>query len=549
MNKILRFSFMALLAVLGFSNAMADDVTIDFDNDYATLFPGMGQSSGTGTTYVAAGEFNETTTSAAVQGVTVTVSASAADAGTRNRMWASSPRLRMYDGTIVIKASQNFKKLVMNIKTNNGLVAKNNTVNTGTLNFDELTSATGKIIWEGDANEVTMTIAGNTQFKSIVVSFDGSGSGGDTPGPGPSVTTTGQGTLASPYTAADALAVAGTLEQGKSTSDSYYIKGKVSSITYPFDVQHGTATFNISDDGQPANEFLCYGVKFLENKAWLNGNTQIATGDEVVVYGPLKNHNGTLETGSGAYLYSLNGVTQNTGGQEEAATPVASIADMLNVTSPSSNLELTLSNAKVLFNDGNYIYMRENGKALCFYKFNDLKETAKNNAIVSGKVNVDFEVYRKLPEVKTNAKTDVSGLSISESEEEAEPVQTTLDAVAAGTYVCDLVQVTATLKKEVNGTNTTYKLASGSTEIVVVNNSKGLDKIEEGTEITAIGIVNTNNDLYQMKLTKKVSDPSGISSITADQMKNAPVYNLKGQRVNAGYKGLVIKGNTKFIAR
>lgn len=42
---------------------------------------------------------------------------------------------------------------------------------------------------------------------------------------------------------------------------------------------------------------------------------------------------------------------------------------------------------------------------------------------------------------------------------------------------------------------------------------------------------------------------SGISNITADQMKNAPAYNVAGQRVNEGYKGLIIKGGKKMIVK
>ena len=42
---------------------------------------------------------------------------------------------------------------------------------------------------------------------------------------------------------------------------------------------------------------------------------------------------------------------------------------------------------------------------------------------------------------------------------------------------------------------------------------------------------------------------SGITNITADQLKNAPAYNVAGQRVNEGYKGLVIKGGKKMIVK
>ena len=46
-------------------------------------------------------------------------------------------------------------------------------------------------------------------------------------------------------------------------------------------------------------------------------------------------------------------------------------------------------------------------------------------------------------------------------------------------------------------------------------------------------------------------DPSGIGNIEVEniQTSNAQTYNLAGQAVGAGYKGIVVKGNKKFIQR
>ena len=46
-----------------------------------------------------------------------------------------------------------------------------------------------------------------------------------------------------------------------------------------------------------------------------------------------------------------------------------------------------------------------------------------------------------------------------------------------------------------------------------------------------------------------VNGQTGITNITADQLKNAPAYNVAGQRVNEGYKGLIIKGGKKMIKK
>lgn len=251
--------------------------------------------------------------------------------------------------------------------------------------------------------------------------------------------------------------------------------------------------------------------------------------------------------------YEIAPINDFTGAEELPATPVASIESLLAMEN-TNNIDLTLTNAKVLFVDNNYIYVRENGKAICFYQINGLKEVAKNNSVINGHINADYEVYKLMPELKSNKNTNLEGLTIVESEEEAEPVATTLAEVAQGKNVCDLVTLTATLVKEVtykeDGVtvqSTTYKLKEGDTELVVINNSKGLNKIDEGTEITVTGIVNTSNNAYQVKLTKNVST-EGISTVVADNGQ-APVYNLNGQRVVKAVKGLYIIGGKKVMVK
>jgi hypothetical protein len=122
------------------------------------------------------------------------------------------------------------------------------------------------------------------------------------------------GTLEKPFTPAEACQEAAKLngdEKEVSTQD-YYIKGKISQIKYTFSAQYGTAQFHISEDGSVESEqFLVYGTYYLGNQPWVEGNTQIAVGDEVIVYGKLTNYGGTLETANKkSYIYSLNGKTE-----------------------------------------------------------------------------------------------------------------------------------------------------------------------------------------------------------------------------------------------
>lgn len=127
----------------------------------------------------------------------------------------------------------------------------------------------------------------------------------------PSGEAQGDGTLETPFNAVAANAVAGALEQGSTSTEDYYIRGKISEIKFTFDAEHGTATFFISDDGTTANQFQVYSALYLGNRNWAEGDTQISLGDEVIVYGKLTNFKGTPETASKkAYLYSLNGKTE-----------------------------------------------------------------------------------------------------------------------------------------------------------------------------------------------------------------------------------------------
>ena len=120
----------------------------------------------------------------------------------------------------------------------------------------------------------------------------------------------GSGTLSDPFNAIAASELAASLEQGQVTDQDYYIKGKISQIKFTFSASYGTATFYISDDGTENDQFQIYATYFLENKPWVEGNTQIKLGDEVIICGKLTNYNSTPETASKqSYLYSLNGKT------------------------------------------------------------------------------------------------------------------------------------------------------------------------------------------------------------------------------------------------
>ena len=157
----------------------------------------------------------------------------------------------------------------------------------------------------GEARSATITISSEGAADVIVTvnQLAASGNDGSTP--------------EKAFTASEAYSFVSNMTSGVTSTDKYYVKGIISSIKFTYSVEYGTATFNFSDNGAATGtQFIAYSTLYLENKNWVEGNTQIQVGDEVIVYGQVVNYGGnTPEFASKkSYLYSLNGNTTDQGG-------------------------------------------------------------------------------------------------------------------------------------------------------------------------------------------------------------------------------------------
>lgn len=286
MVKTLRISIIALLAMVC-NSVMADEVKFDFDNDYATLFPTL---KGVSSSNSNDGDFTEATT-ATVEGFTVTVSTAEEGNKTANRIWSGTPRLRMYSGTLTISAPAG--KTIKSIIINQGKWNAGNTANVGNLNHDKKT-------WEGDAQEIVITVAGNTQIKSLVVST------------GAQEVVDITNTPETAYTVAKAHEL---ITADKGLDASVYVKGIITGIK-EVSLEHGNATYYINDTNSEEGAltvFRGYFMKDAEGNDKFTSEDQIKVGDNVVIYGKLINYNGTYEFAQGNYIYSLNGQTSGIG--------------------------------------------------------------------------------------------------------------------------------------------------------------------------------------------------------------------------------------------
>ena len=127
-----------------------------------------------------------------------------------------------------------------------------------------------------------------------------------TPDPTPTVEPTGEGTLASPYNVAKALAI---IKAGTYTTDEVYVSGIISQIDNIDTGSYGNSTYYISDDGKTPTQlevFRGYSVNGEKFKA----DDEIKVGDKVVVLGKLTLFKETTpEFVQGSKIVSLNGGT------------------------------------------------------------------------------------------------------------------------------------------------------------------------------------------------------------------------------------------------
>lgn len=137
--------------------ANAEEVTFDFDANYATLFPGL---KGTSSNDSHDGDITTDMTTPAIGGVTITVSAKTSG-NNENRIWYSSPRLRMYSGTLTVESAGSDISYIKFTTGSNFNIAS---ADAGTL--------TGKE-WTGSAKKIVFTIQKNTQIDKMEITTGG----------------------------------------------------------------------------------------------------------------------------------------------------------------------------------------------------------------------------------------------------------------------------------------------------------------------------------------------------------------------------------------
>ena len=395
----------------------------------------------------------------------------------------------------------------------------------------------------------------------------------------------------------------GILQKDAASDMDFYIKGKIAKIKYEFSAQYGTATFFISADGNNDYTFQCYSVYYLENKPWVEGNTQIKVGDEVIICGKIVNYQGnTPETVSKqAYIYSLNGVTKNEGGenpQPSDEVKKVTVADF-NAAAESNDVWYQLTGiVKNLKDDdiyGNFDLEDETGSV---YVYGVLSE--------KGGEKKKFQELAAAKGIKNGCKLTIIGtrgsyngkievmnayfVSVEPGSDNPEPqpsdevkevtVAKALEIISAlengkttseEYLVKGFVVGTPDFQRKADGSlygNVNFTIADekGGATTVTIFRAKNIDNVNfteetisslnEGDEVVVRGKLQkyvkngeVTPEVTNCYLISVISGASGIQAVKTVKADNGFIYNLAGQRVDANYKGVVIKNGQKMIQK
>lgn len=238
-------------------------------------------------------------------------------------------------------------------------------------------------------------------------------------------------------------------------------------------------------------------------------------------------------------------------------TDVASVKDLLaNYKEDTKNLNLTLTNAKVTFVNeykGTInTYVREGDTAI---ELRTLGFNMPVNSILNGKVKVDLKYNFDVPYLSANAGTDDESITVTESDEAAQPIEATIADILANKYLNDLVTIKnfTFSKEEFQAGKFNYYANDGEQKIMIYdkfNKVGGVAELTEGETYTVTGLYGAIfKGTPEILPTQAVvaGTPTGINNITTSAADNAPIFNLAGQKVGKSYKGVVIKAGKKMI--
>lgn len=214
---------------------------------------------------------------------------------------------------------------------------------------------------------------------------------------------------------------------------------------------------------------------------------------------------------------------------------------------------LKLMDAEVLYNYSTRIYVRDATGAITL---NNLGLTVKPNDRLNGIVHVKLGSVNNMPQAMKSDNTDVTGVSVTAGDP-VEPREVSFESLSEEDY-SDFVVVRAVKFEKKNGlcyavsgdkkVRVYQKFGASVASIPANYSGKYYDvKAIFGTDRVSGALV---DEFYLMETPVEVEAPTAINAPRLEkEQSDVQSYDLNGQRVTDGYKGIVIKKGKKFVKK
>ena len=331
------------------------------------------------------------------------------------------------------------------------------------------------------------------------------------------VNTTGKGTVESPFSVADALLVIDALDNGQKTADEYVIKGSVTEVT-EISLDYGNATFKIADAGS-ADVLTVFRAKDANGENITDEN-YVKVGDKVAVQGKLQKYVSgetvTPEVAQGGKILSV---------ESEVPLPELPTVDQQPVYKFTAKGQW----GSYTFNKTPFRAADYKGFRIEYSNMNEVSEGAAFNILINSN--------------ETHLGQDWSG---AEAQVPNKTAYKNFGFDAAHTvFEGDFSDFVATD----DPATTCPTIAQFALQACAAGNTVIIKKVvfikQDNTEVLPeYKGDDWGGGAYTIE---EVTD--GINTINADKAENGVRYNLAGQKVNNGFKGVVIMNGKKMLQK
>lgn len=249
---------------------------------------------------------------------------------------------------------------------------------------------------------------------------------------------------------------------------------------------------------------------------------------------------------------------------ETPTTPTCENIAAFKALTSGTTATLQLTNAQVVYKN---VYTTKNGNTNTEYYVRDASGAIQFfntglelevNQVLNGTVEVKYSPYNEMPEAAKTANTSADKLTITDGTATV-PTKVKVADLADAKYLCDLVTIeNANLNSEEDGDYSNIYAVDGDSKVMVYDKFKTGVNIptdnDKAYDITGILVTAklSGNIVKEFAPTTEptISTSTGLTNLDAEvAAKNAPVYNLAGQKVSKAYKGVVIKAGKKFLQK